>query len=81
MLLLKHSGGGALPAGHPGGGNADRAKRKREHSMLWFPEGFFLKKETSSNKNRQGARGPGRAGHEVSVNTHTRVGQDALGMK
>uniref|UniRef100_A0A673GGX8 Neurogenic locus notch homolog protein 2-like n=1 Tax=Sinocyclocheilus rhinocerous TaxID=307959 RepID=A0A673GGX8_9TELE len=29
------------------------ARRKREHSTLWFPEGFFLKKETSSNKNRR----------------------------
>lgn len=29
------------------------ARRKREHSSLWFPEGFFLKKETSSNKNRR----------------------------
>lgn len=27
--------------------------RKREHSTLWFPEGFFLKKEPSSNKNRR----------------------------
>uniref|UniRef100_A0A673C0G3 Neurogenic locus notch homolog protein 2-like n=1 Tax=Sphaeramia orbicularis TaxID=375764 RepID=A0A673C0G3_9TELE len=29
------------------------ARRKREHSTLWFPEGFFLKKEPSSNKNRR----------------------------
>uniref|UniRef100_A0A8B9R982 Notch receptor 3 n=1 Tax=Astyanax mexicanus TaxID=7994 RepID=A0A8B9R982_ASTMX len=29
------------------------ARRKREHSTLWFPEGFFLKKDTSSNKNRR----------------------------
>lgn len=29
------------------------ARRKREHSSLWFPEGFFLKKEPSSNKNRR----------------------------
>ncbi|XP_035254880.1 neurogenic locus notch homolog protein 3-like, partial [Anguilla anguilla] len=29
------------------------ARRKREHSTLWFPEGFFLKKETSSNKSRR----------------------------
>lgn len=29
------------------------ARRKREHSTLWFPEGFFLKQETSSNKNRR----------------------------
>lgn len=29
------------------------AHRKREHSTLWFPEGFFLKKEPSSNKNRR----------------------------
>uniref|UniRef100_A0A671T143 Neurogenic locus notch homolog protein 2-like n=1 Tax=Sinocyclocheilus anshuiensis TaxID=1608454 RepID=A0A671T143_9TELE len=29
------------------------ARRKREHSTLWFPEGFLLKKETSSNKNRR----------------------------
>lgn len=28
-------------------------RRKREHSTLWFPEGFFLKKEPSSNKNRR----------------------------
>uniref|UniRef100_A0A8C6KWI0 Notch receptor 3 n=1 Tax=Nothobranchius furzeri TaxID=105023 RepID=A0A8C6KWI0_NOTFU len=28
-------------------------RRKREHSSLWFPEGFFLKKEPSSNKNRR----------------------------
>lgn len=28
------------------------ARRKREHSTLWFPEGFGLKKE-SSNKNRR----------------------------
>lgn len=29
------------------------SRRKREHSTLWFPEGFFLKKEPSSNKNRR----------------------------
>uniref|UniRef100_A0A8C5BWX1 Notch receptor 3 n=1 Tax=Gadus morhua TaxID=8049 RepID=A0A8C5BWX1_GADMO len=29
------------------------ARRKREHSTLWFPEGFFPKKEPSSNKNRR----------------------------
>uniref|UniRef100_A0A8C1L6C0 Notch receptor 3 n=1 Tax=Cyprinus carpio TaxID=7962 RepID=A0A8C1L6C0_CYPCA len=29
------------------------ARRKRKLSKLWFPEGFFLKKETSSNKNRR----------------------------
>lgn len=29
------------------------ARRKREHSTLWFPEGFLLKKEPSSNKNRR----------------------------
>lgn len=28
-------------------------RRKREHSTLWFPEGFFPKKEPSSNKNRR----------------------------
>lgn len=28
------------------------ARRKREHSTLWFPEGFSLKKE-NSNKNRR----------------------------
>uniref|UniRef100_A0A8C9UBQ6 Notch receptor 3 n=1 Tax=Scleropages formosus TaxID=113540 RepID=A0A8C9UBQ6_SCLFO len=29
------------------------ARRKREHSTLWFPEGFLLKKETSINKSRR----------------------------
>lgn len=29
------------------------SRRKREHSTLWFPEGFFPKKEPSSNKNRR----------------------------
>lgn len=29
------------------------ARRKREHSTLWFPEGFLLKKEAASNKSRR----------------------------
>lgn len=41
------------------------ARRKREHSTLWFPEGFALHKDTAAG--HKGRREP--------------VGQDALGMK
>lgn len=41
------------------------ARRKREHSTLWFPEGFALHKDIAAG--HKGRREP--------------VGQDALGMK
>lgn len=41
------------------------ARRKREHSTLWFPEGFALHKDVAAG--HKGRREP--------------VGQDALGMK
>lgn len=41
------------------------ARRKREHSTLWFPEGFSLHKDVAAG--HKGRREP--------------VGQDALGMK
>lgn len=41
------------------------ARRKREHSTLWFPEGFALHKDAAAG--HKGRREP--------------VGQDALGMK
>ena len=41
------------------------ARRKREHSTLWFPEGFALHKDVATG--HKGRREP--------------VGQDALGMK
>lgn len=41
------------------------ARRKREHSTLWFPEGFVLHKDMATG--HKGRREP--------------VGQDALGMK
>lgn len=53
------------------------ARRKREHSTLWIPEGFFLKKETTSNKNRREPVGQDALGMK-SVYLHLNVNDNSF---